>query len=124
LLDRLFAFADIGERNKAPVTIALGAELLQPQVAPADKRLQGAAAVVGNLDCRQPQFTPIGEQQRAPVPDAGDRARADVGELAGVLRHQTGQKGGQDSRRQEGGEQAGKKTFHEPDCLNWPERRQ
>jgi hypothetical protein len=48
--------------------------------------LQGVAAAVGDLDCRQAYFPAIGEQQRTPVADACNGSLSNVRKLAGFLR--------------------------------------
>src|SRR5262245_58390427 len=86
LLDRLFAVTDEGERDEAVVAIPIRPEPLKPQVACADKRLQCAAAAVGDFDSRQPKFAAICQQHSASVSYAGGGSQTHVCQFADVLR--------------------------------------
>jgi len=112
LLHRLLAVAGIGEHNKAPVTIELWAELFHLELAVANKRLQGSAAVVRHIDCCQPKLAAVGGEQCAAIADACHAA--DVGEVADLLRTRVGQRHGRNCDEQTCGEYAEHKTLHQP----------
>lgn len=92
------AVADMNEGDHAPVAVLVGAKPHQSQFASGDKRLQRVATAVDDLDCRQPYFPAIGEQQRTSIADACDGAPSDGRELAGFLRLQRRRRSPSDSR--------------------------
>src|SRR5664279_4145667 len=63
----------------------LGPKLFEPQRMSGDEGLQCGAAVIGDLDRRQPQLAAGGEQQRAAIAHNVDVGGADGGELAALL---------------------------------------
>jgi hypothetical protein len=82
------------ESDQAAIAVALGAQPFSPEQVAVNKRLQCVATVIGDLDCRQPQFAAIVEQQRAAIADSGDICRADGGQLALLLRCRIAHHGG------------------------------
>jgi len=68
-----------------------------PQTATVQRDVQPTPV---KFDGGEPQFSAIGQQQRAPITYAGDGCRADIGELAGRLPRCAAREERKKSRRQ------------------------